>query len=85
MKARGAVALLACAAVVVMFLPVGEGSASPLDGVAASMGQAYRVASLSETFVDTSRATPQNGTYPGSSQRVLTTLVLYPQTAGGRA
>ena len=83
MKARGAVALLACAAVVVVFLPVGEGSASPLDGGAASIGQAYRVASLSETFVDTSRATPSNGTYPGSSQRVLPTLVLYPKLREG--
>ncbi len=83
MRAKGAAALLACAAVAMTFAPVGEASASPPADAAPSIGQVYRVGSLSETFIDTSRVTPPNGTYPGSSQRVLPTLVLYPKLRGG--
>jgi len=77
-KCKGVAALLVCVAVVLWLLPAGEAMGSPLDMAATSAGQTYRVASLSETFVDTSRATPPNGTYPGSSERILPTLVLYP-------
>jgi dienelactone hydrolase len=45
----------------------------------------YAVGSRSFTFVDTSRPTPANGTYPGAPSRTLPTLVLYPASgpAGG--
>lgn len=32
------------------------------------------------TFVDTSRPTPSNGTYPGAPSRTLPTMILYPAT-----
>lgn len=46
---------------------------------AASRQQApYAVGSRSYTFVDTSRPTSPNGTYPGAATRTLPTLLLYP-------
>jgi predicted dienelactone hydrolase len=82
-KLKGLALLVICAVVASMLLSAAKASASPLEDAAPSVGQAYRVASLSETFIDVSRATPQNGTYPGSSQRVLPTLVLYPKQRKG--
>ncbi len=78
MKLKCVASLMVCATVALWLLPAGEAMGSPLHTAVTSAGRPYRVASLSETFVDTSRATPSNGTYPGSSERVLPTLVLYP-------
>jgi dienelactone hydrolase len=39
---------------------------------------AYAVGSRSVVFVDTTRPTPANGTYPGAPSRTLSTLILYP-------
>ena len=55
-----------------------------LVGIQASVATAhkargpYAVGARSYTFVDTSRPTERNGTYPGAPTRTLPTLVLYP-------
>jgi fermentation-respiration switch protein FrsA (DUF1100 family) len=82
-KLRGLALLMVCTVVASLLLPSAEASASPPEVAAPSVGQVYRVASLSETFIDASRPTPPNGTYPGSPQRVLPTLVLYPKQRKG--
>jgi predicted dienelactone hydrolase len=41
----------------------------------------YAVATRDFTFVDTSRSTPANGTYPGAAERSLRTMVWYPTDA----
>jgi predicted dienelactone hydrolase len=41
-------------------------------------GAPYAVGLRSYTFVDTSRATPPNGTYPGAPSRTLPTILVYP-------
>lgn len=79
LKLRGPVYLAACAVVALVFVPATGASAPPPEGAGRSISQVYRVASLSPTFVDFSRPTPPNGTYPGSPHRVLPTLVLYPK------
>jgi predicted dienelactone hydrolase len=38
----------------------------------------FAIGTTTETFVDTSRPTPSNGTYPGSPVRTIRTLILYP-------
>src|SRR5580692_4260881 len=38
----------------------------------------FAVGTTTERFVDTSRPTPSNGTYPGSPVRTIKTLILYP-------
>ncbi len=46
----------------------------------------FAVGSRTETFVDASRPTAPNGTYPGAPSRTLSTLILYPaQGAPGGA
>ncbi|MFN8037530.1 MAG: hypothetical protein U0V73_16540 [Acidimicrobiia bacterium] len=40
----------------------------------------YAVGKRTETFVDTTRATPRNGTYPGAPSRTLSTTIYYPAT-----
>lgn len=40
----------------------------------------YAVGSRTETFVDTSRPTPANGTFPGAGTRTLLTTIYYPAT-----
>jgi dienelactone hydrolase len=45
----------------------------------------YAVGSRTEVFVDTSRATPANGTYAGAPSRTLATLILYPARGDGDA
>ena len=49
-------------------------------------GGPYAVGTRSYTFIDRSRPTPRNGTYPGAPTRTLPTLLLYPakgDPAGG--
>jgi pimeloyl-ACP methyl ester carboxylesterase len=55
-------------------LPTGRAAASPPDRHSAP----YAVGLRSYTFVDTSRPTPPNGSYPGASSRTLPTLLVYP-------
>jgi predicted dienelactone hydrolase len=43
----------------------------------------YAVASTTFTFVDSTRATPANGSFVGAPTRTLSTLVLYPATTNG--
>lgn len=43
----------------------------------------YPVTKTTFTFVDTSRVTPPNKTYPGAPQRTLVTDVYYPGSVGG--
>jgi predicted dienelactone hydrolase len=61
--------------------------AAPTSSVAAPMRSAPRttgrahvfaVGSRTEAFVDTTRPTPANGTFPGAPTRALPTLILYP-------
>ena len=54
-----------------------------VDRAGAARSPTFSVASTSFTFVDTSRSTPANGSYPGAPTRTLPTLVLYPATDHG--
>jgi fermentation-respiration switch protein FrsA (DUF1100 family) len=60
-----------CAALVTTISTVSPSAAAPSH-------RTYAVASTTFTFVDTSRPTMVNGTYPGAPSRTLPTLVLYP-------
>lgn len=46
---------------------------------AASAARTLPVKETTATFVDTSRPTSPNGTFPGSSSRALPTLIIYPE------
>jgi fermentation-respiration switch protein FrsA (DUF1100 family) len=88
-KRTGIIALVVSVAVVLalaaLLVSPGRVGASQLARPATPLRtQTYPVASVSETFVDTSRSTPPNGTYPGSPMRTLTTLVLYPRQPAGQ-
>jgi predicted dienelactone hydrolase len=50
---------------------------------ATTPAQTYPVASTTLTFVDTTRATPPNGSFSGAPTRTLPTLVLYPKATHG--
>jgi fermentation-respiration switch protein FrsA (DUF1100 family) len=79
------VSTVVTAAVLVLVVSPGHVTAPQSAGPGTSMtGRAYPVASLDETFVDTSRPTPPNGPYPGSPQRAIPTLVLYPKQPAGQ-
>jgi len=69
-----AISLVAAAAVVVSAAPA-VASASPRTG---HDGAPYAVGKRSYTFVDSSRPTAPNGTYPGAPTRTVPTLLLYP-------
>ena len=69
-----AISLVAGAAVVASAAPA-VASTSPRTG---HHGAPYAVGKRSYTFVDTSRPTSANGTYPGAPTRTLQTLLLYP-------
>src|SRR5262245_63163135 len=64
-------------ATAVLFVPAGARAASfeqrstPGDGP-------FAVGRMTETFVDTTRPTMPNGTFPGAPTRTLSTLILYP-------
>ena len=60
------------------------GAAIPASGATTAASAHYSIGRLSLTFVDTSRPTPANGTYPGAPSRTLPTLVFYPKQ-GSRA
>ncbi len=51
-------------------------------GSGAATSASSSIGRVTLTFVDSSRPTPANGTYPGASSRTLTTLVSFP-TRGG--
>ncbi len=56
---------------------------APTPAVAASSSHAtYSVGRLTLTFVDSSRPTPANGSYPGAATRTLPTSVSYPSVKG---
>lgn len=84
MKRKRLVALLGAAVLVASAaLLSGGASAGPTSPTPAAV-HSYSVASVNETFVDTSRPTPPNGSYPGSPTRTLPTLVLYPKQPAGQ-
>jgi predicted dienelactone hydrolase len=58
-------------------------SATSASAVPASAGPPYKVEQFTLTFVDRSRRTPRNGTYPGASNRTLPTVVSLPVGAPG--
>jgi predicted dienelactone hydrolase len=59
------------------------GSGAPSASAKQSQDGPYAIGMRSYTFVDKSRPTAPNGTYPGASSRTLPTMLLYP--ARGRA
>ncbi len=61
--------------------PCKPGAATP-SSVFAAIGP-YPVVQRTMTFVDTSRATPPNRTYPGAPSRTLVTEVYYPGSVEG--
>lgn len=74
MRVVASVAVLAGGAAVLV--PVAPAAAKA--GTASKQQAPYAVGSRSYTFVDTSRPTSPNGTYPGAATRTLPTLLLYP-------
>ncbi len=72
---RRALSVFVCVALASAFAAV--------DRAGAARSGTFPVVSTSFTFVDTSRSTPANGSYPGAPTRTLPTLVLYPATGHG--
>jgi predicted dienelactone hydrolase len=70
---RRSFVLLLSVALFAVLAPAAPGAATP--------ERTYSVAAQTFTFVDTTRATPANGSYPGAPTRTLSTLVLYPTEA----
>jgi predicted dienelactone hydrolase len=52
---------------------------APAFGASTGPSARYSVGRFTLTFVDTSRPTPPNGTYPGAPSRTLPTLISYPK------
>jgi predicted dienelactone hydrolase len=77
-KLKSTVALLACCILTVVAVPPSQAA------VSAATPTTYPVASVNKTFIDTSRSTPANGHFRGSSKRKLETLILYPQQPTGQ-
>jgi fermentation-respiration switch protein FrsA (DUF1100 family) len=78
---RGAIAVLVLAAATSAFTaPVLTAAAAPAkDGATAVHDVAtYAVGKAETTFVDTSRATAPNNSYPGDDTRTLLTTIYYP-------
>jgi predicted dienelactone hydrolase len=73
---RRAVFILLCAVLLTTTAPTAANAAAP--------PRTYPVASTTFTFIDTTRPTPPNRTYPGAPTRTLPTLVLYPDLRSGR-
>lgn len=71
------VALLVTTAAVAAPKPCGKGSA-PESSAAFAVPGPYPVVQRTVTFVDASRPTPPNKTYPGAPTRTLVTEVWYP-------
>lgn len=69
---------IALALVVTLAGPVGAQAAGRVTRD--SSPTTYAVGKRSEVFVDSSRPTDPNGTYPGAPSRTLPVLVLYPAT-----
>jgi len=74
------IAAVAAAGLAVATLPVGTAAARRRDAAVAP----FAVGTRSLVFVDSSRATPANGSYAGAPTRTLRALILYPArgTAG---
>jgi predicted dienelactone hydrolase len=73
-RAWGCVAFFAALAALVVATPAGAASGAPTGK--------FGVGRFTLTFVDTSRATPANGSYPGAPSRTLPTLISYPAVDG---
>jgi hypothetical protein len=56
----------------------GGGGSAPVDLATLSAPGPYLVGSRTLDLVDASRATPANGSYPGSPERLLPAIVWYP-------
>jgi dienelactone hydrolase len=80
------VALLACALLAGAGTVVSVASASAASTKPGARKErvapigAFAVGQISQTFVDPSRPTSPNGTFPGSSNRTLLTAIYYPTT-----
>jgi fermentation-respiration switch protein FrsA (DUF1100 family) len=73
--------LLVAGAAVASATPAAVASTTPRarSGRVASIGT-FAVGQISDTFVDPSRPTNPNGTFPGASSRTLLTAIYYPTT-----
>lgn len=70
-----------CDAVQASFAEV-EADVADRDTTTFSQRGPYGIGSRTVTLVDTSRATPANGTYPGAPERTLVTEIWYPTAPG---
>lgn len=62
-----------------------SGTVAPADQATLTAPGRYQVATREFTFVDSSRATPANGTYAGAPDRTLVTKVWFPSSDGTQA
>jgi len=64
-------------AAAILFLPAGSRAAA-FEQRSTPAGGPFAVGRMTKTFVDTTRPTMPNGTFPGAPTRTLSTLILYP-------
>ncbi len=85
MQSGGWLTTTAVVAVTAVALGAGTAAATDRGTPTSPHPRTFAVGVQTEAFVDASRPTPANGTYPGSPSRPLPTLVLYPARgpAGG--
>jgi dienelactone hydrolase len=74
----GRAARLALALVAVVVLALTGAASAPAKARQHAAHPPFAVGTKTLTFVDTSRPTAKNGTYPGAPSRTLPTLILYP-------
>jgi predicted dienelactone hydrolase len=73
----------AVSAVLVLAALVSSGCSSPTSSPPSHQIGAYQVAQIDQTYVDSSRRTPPNGAYPGSSARTLKVDLYIPERSEG--